>query len=491
MRERISKFLKKLSLVGVSAAGAVTLVISGSVGFPTVVPQLQPATAVAASSCPQDDVPETNILYCGVDGGSNLLQALQSFQNYYNANSDAHSGNPATHTDIQQIYNAIYFQQTGSKAGISTLFNSGTWFIGTAYDAATSPVKDHTSIVVSGNVVATDIQISSRCPSMTPESGYCQPPSAYPALTGADGKPVTNVHTRDGNWFFLKDGNGNLIHSEQTLVHMTNGVADFALWTPCGNALTFKPYVQSLVCKQLDYKLDSQDDSSFVYTFTVTATVQNVSNITYKIDYGDSATETKSVTNGQSTMSFGPHTYTRLDTDKTYTIKAIVNSQPQVEACQKSITIPAKQKLTFACLQLTSSLDSSSTATDQIYNFVGKVQGTDTAASYKFTFTNADGSQSTVAVNPDSGNPQMSVPVKHEYAIDTSKDQSFSASFVATSKTGLTFATTSACQFNGSTTHGPLPKTGPEGTVGIFAGVSTIGAALHQIVLRRKAKAVL
>lgn len=482
MRERISKFLKKLSLIGVSVAGAVTLVASGAAGFPTVQP-LQPATAAAAATCPYESevVERTNIIYCGLTG-SNSLQLMQSFQAYYNANSDAHSGNPDTHTDLKRVYNEVAVMSVGGFN--SNMFSTGQWAVGSSNNKG--EILD-----ASGKVVATNVQITSRCAEIdNTANANCKPDEIskglYKPLNDASGH-ITNVYYRDATWFFDKDTN-----TMPTLLHFNNGVLDFATWEECGNTLIFKPVVpkQTLVCKQLDYKLESQNDDSFVYSFTVTATVENVNNITYAINYGDGKTESKSVTNGQATMSFGPHTYTRLEKDTTYTIKAVVNNQPQVPACQKDIIVTAKNKLTFACLELKADLDSSSTKTNQIYNFVGKVQGTDNAASYKFTFTNADGSQSTVTVNPDSSNPQMSVPVKHEYAIDTTKDQSFSASFVATSKTGLVTDVVSACQFSAKTTTGPLPKTGPEGTFGIFAGVSTIGAALHQIVLRRKAKAL-
>lgn len=483
MRERISKFLKKLSLIGVTVAGAVTMVASGSLGFPTIQP-LQPATAAAASSCPYESevVERTNIIYCGLTG-TNSLQLMQSFQNYYSANSDAHSGNPDTHTDLKRVYNEVAVLSVGGFN--SNMFSSGKWQVGTSNSKG--EILDS-----AGNLVGTNVQITSRCAVIDNTSdANCKPDEIskglYKPLSDASGH-ITNVYYRDATWFFDKDTN-----TMPTLLHFnTNGVLDFATWEECGNTLIFKPVLpkQTLVCKQLDYKLESQDDNTFVYSFTVTATVENVTNITYAINYGDGKTESKSVTNGQATMNFGPHTYTRLEKDTTYTIKAIVNNQPQVATCQKDIIVTGKNKLTFACLDLKADLDSSSTKTNQIYNFVGKVQGTDNAVSYKFTFTNADGSQSTVNVNPDSSNAQQSVSIQHQYAIDTTKDQTFFAAFSATSKTGLTTEASGACAFSASTTHGPLPKTGPEGTFGIFAGVSTIGAALHQIVLRRKAKAL-
>lgn len=483
MRERVSKFLKKLSLIGVSVAGAVTLIASGSVGFPTIQP-LQPATAAAAATCPYESevVERTNIIYCGLTG-SNSFELFQSFQSYYNANSDAHSGNPDTHTDLKRVYNEVAVMSVGGFN--SNMFTSGKWKVGSSNNKG--QILDS-----AGNVVATNVQITSRCAEIdNTANANCKPDEIskglYKPLNDASGH-ITNVYYRDATWFFDKNTN-----TMPTLLHFNDsGVLDFATWEECGNTLIFKPVLpkQTLVCKQLDYKLESQNDDTFVYSFTATATVENVNNITYTINYGDSKTESKSVTNGQATMAFGPHTYTRLEKDTPYTISVVVNNQQQVPACQKQIIVTAKNKLTFACLDLKADLDSSSTKSNQIYNFVGTVQGTDNAVSYKFTFTNADGSQSTVNVNPDSSNPQQSVSIQHQYAIDTTKDQAFSAAFSATSKTGLTTEASGACAFSASTTHGPLPKTGPEGTLGIFAGVSTIGAALHQIVLRRKAKAL-
>lgn len=481
MRERVSKFLKKLSAIGAVVASAVTLIASGSVGFPTVQP-LQPVTAAAAATCPYESevVERTNIIYCGLSG-SGSLQLMQSFQNYYNANSDAHSGNPDTHTDLKRVYNQVAVMSVGGFN--SNMFTTGQWQVGTSNNKG--QILDG-----AGNVVATNVQITSRCAEIdNTANANCKPSEIsqglYKPLNDASGH-ITNVYYRDATWFFDKSAS-----TMPTLLHFnTSGTLDFATWEECGNTLIFKPVLpkQTLVCKQLDYKLESQNDDTFVYSFTVTATVENVNNITYAINYGDGKTESKSVTNGQATMSFGPHTYTRLEKDTTYTIKAVVNNQAQVPACQKSIIVTGKSKLTFACYDLTHDLDSGSTSSNQVYNFVGKTQGTDTAASFKFTFTNADGTQSTVTVNPDSNNQQQSVSVKHEYAIDTTKDQSFSASFVATSKTGLVTEAVAPCAFTASTTHGPLPKTGPASTLGIFAGASTLGVALHQIVLRRKAK---
>lgn len=482
MRERISKFLKKLNFIGVVAASAITLVGSGSVGFPTIKP-LQPATAAAASSCPYESevVERTNIVYCGLSGGKDTAQLMQSFQSYYTANSDAHPGNPDTHTDLQSVYNQVADMSVGGFN--SKMFTTGPWEVGTVTNSGV--ILDNL-----GHTVATDVRITSRCVEIDySPNANCKPDEIakglYKPLNDSKGNHITNVYYRNATWY-VQPG----VSSLPALLHFnTSGALDFASETECGNTLIFKPVLpQTLVCKQLDYKLDSQDDNSFVYSFVVTATAQNVSNITYKIDYGDGTTESKPVSNGQTTMNFGPHTYTRLENDKVYTIKAIVNNQPQVAACQKNITVTAKSKLTFACVDLKADLDSSSTPTNQIYNFVGQVQGTDTAASYTFTFTNVDGSQSTVNASPSSSNPQQSNQVQYKYSIDTTKVQTFSASFVATSKTGLTFGTTSACQFSMTT---KLPSTGPEGTLGIFAGTSALGVGLHQLVLRRKAKSLL
>lgn len=484
MRERVSKFLKKLSLIGVSVASAVTLIASGSVGLPTVQP-LQPATAaaaIAAPSCPYESnvIERTNIVYCGL-AGNNSTQLFESFQSYYKANSDAASGNPGANTDLLRVYNEVATMSVGSFN--SNMFSSGTWEVG-------SSNSQGNILDVSNNVVAINAQITSRCVEIdTTPNANCQPDEIakgkYKPLADAQGN-ITNVYYHDATYFFDKDTT-----TMPTLLHFNdNHVLDFAAWTHCGNALIFMPVVpkQSLVCTQLDAKLDSQDDNTFVYSFVATATVENVHNITYTINYGDGKTESKSVTDGTATMNFGPHTYNRLENDKTYTINVIVNNQPQVSTCQKDIIVTGKSKLTFACLAIKPDADASSTTGSQVYNFVGQVQGTDVAASYKFTFTNADGSQSTVVVNPDSSNPMQSLTVQHTYALDTTKVQTFSAVFSATSKTGLTTDASGACAFSKTTT---LPVTGPEGTLGIFAGASTIGVALHQIVLRRKAKALL
>lgn len=473
MREFVSNILHKSVLFVTSSAVLVSTLSAGV--FTSFAPQTASAlslsdlqgvvtgmlgVAPSSSDCtPQDDAPETNIIWCGLQG-STAHEMADSL--------DGAMGNGDTkgHTDIHAVVKAAVAKTTGSS---NDTLVGGTWAVGTSYDKFTSPVSGNSSIVVNGKVVATNLQIVSRCPDMAVN---CSPASSYPAFTDVNGAAITNVHIRDANWFFDKDASGKLIHQKQTLVHFNSqGVVDFAMWKQCGNALVFKAVVpqQSLVCKQLDAVLASQSGSSFNYNFTVTSTVQNVSNITYTINYGDGHSDTKSVTNGQSTAAFS-HTYTQLDVEKTYTAAAQVNGQPQVDTCQRTIIIPAKpapKSLTCVALNAT-------TSDNKTFTFVANAQASNTAiVSYTFTF--GDSSQTIT---------QASNTIQHTYT----GAGTMTAKFSATSTEGKVTEDIPACATQ-VTPSSPLPKTGPADMFGIFALTSTAGVALHQFLLRRKLSA--
>lgn len=459
MRDIVSKLLHKSVLVTLGS----TLVVAGAIAA-GVITLAQPNQASAATSCtPKNAAPETNIIYCGLEqkpDGTALSTPSQMRDNlkaYFDgAQSDGHNSD---------IHTALV------DGGLtSSMFSSGNWYLTTSYDKNSDSLSPgNSSIVLNGKVIATNLFITSRCPNI-PVNCKEEPQGMYVKVEG-------NVYKRDANWFFDKDANNNLIHSNQVLVHInSNGVADFAIWTKCGNMIMVTPVVpKSLVCKQLDAVPGTTTDTSITYTFTVTATVQNTPNITYTINYGDgSKVDSKSVTNGQATATF-THAYTRLETDKTYTASAQVNGQPQVAACQKSFKIPAQKKLTFACKALTAHVDSSSNGSIT-YTFTGSTTGTDTAKDYQFFF--GDNNQTDV---------QTSNTATHTYTFDTSSTHTFTAYFVSTSATGLkTDQSDKNCQYSFST---QLVETGPAGIAGLMAGTTVLGVGIHQFLLRRKLNA--
>jgi len=480
MKERFMKFLKKVTVTTASAVSAATLLASSFAGFATVMQPVSVAAAPASStSCPQNDVPKTNIIYCGLTG-SDPVAMMQTFQSYYNAGNDKNSSNPSTHTDIKQVYDSVFRQVNGNSSQLSSVFDDGFWLMGTAYDASTSPVKDHTSVTVGKTVVATDLKITSRCPTMDP---YCLPASNYPALTGSDGKAITNVHIRDGNWFFAKDGKGNFIHSLPVLVHENaNHVADFVVEQECGNAIVFTPVVpkQSLVCTSLT--LDQDKTNPALYHFTAVATEENQTNGKMFIDFGDKTNSPTVSVNQATTTLKADHTYSQAALQNTITINIAIGingfTTPGGD-CQKQI-VP--KNTTFACKQLAFTLGSSSDD-HRTYSFQALTQGTETAKNYQFVFTNTDGTVVTTTAQASNAN-------SHTYGFNlTNSAQSFTgkAYFVSTSTSGkVTDKNDVNCQFS-FTVSGKLPSTGPASTMTIFAGASIIGVALHQFILRRKA----
>jgi hypothetical protein len=443
----LNRFIRNKTLIIASA----TLMLSGvSAG----VISIAQATPVAAASCAaQDQAPETNIIYCGLSGNNDATYT-NSFKNYY-YNGDGHysAGN------LQAIYASV-----GFKTG---MFTSGSWRLGTSYNDGT--------IKVDGNVVGQNAQIASRC--YAHSSGYCNPATQYTKIY-ENGN--TDIETRNATWFFDTSST-----SKQALVHLDgNGVADFAMWTQCGNLLMFTtppkpptpptpptPPVSSLICSELD-QTSSQEGDTYSYTFTVKAAVVNTSNIHYAIDFGDNVTGSSDVTNGASQATF-VHQYVQLEANKLYTIKAIINSQPQVAACQIDIQIPGKTVAkTLVCTAITAQSGDQKT-----FTFTAQAQTTNTTIdTYSFDF--GDSVKLTQASNV----------ATHTYA-DNVTDAT--ASFVATGPIGTT-PVIPACSTPIHRTHtAPLAlvRTGPGSTFAIIASTSGIGMAIHQVILRRKQNA--
>lgn len=451
MHEFLSKILSTCSAFIVGLLLLINTAVAGTI--------LVPATASAAylscvPSMSKDQ--DSNIIYNGI-AGSDANSMRSNLKTTFDSNN---GGN--CHTDLQAVYSAAL----GATTALSdTMLNDAAgWTLGyTTHDG---------NITTDGGVVVgTNTQVFSRCWKQNITPTNCEPSSQYTKVLDETSGKVLGVYSHSTMWW-MNDGNV----PERTLIHInaTTGQADFAVWKDCGNALRFTPTPpkSSLVCKQLDTpKLVSQEGTSFTYSFTVTAEASYTSNITYTIDYGDGSSDGKGVTDGTKTVTF-THVYKQLEVDKEYTISAKVNNQPQVDACQKKIKIPAKGKLSFACLKLDAKL-TSSTDSSRTYSFTATTQGTDSAKTYMFVF--GDGNSTT---------DQASNLATHTYTFDKSKNNSFSGYFVSTSNTGLkTDQSDIACQFSFST---QLVRTGPGDTLAIVAVASTLGIGLHQLVLRRR-----
>lgn len=449
MRRAFLDMVKRSRFAIIGAVFVLGVAGAGLVGI------VQPSL-VAAASCPQDDFPNTNIIYCGLSG-SDGTQLASSLQTYFNNNNDGHG-----HTDLQAVYNA-----TGLTSG---MFSTGTWHLGTS--------SDNDTITVDGNVVGTNVNISSRCFS---GMSNCQPSDKYTHLKDKNGNTVSNVYTRDASWFFDKDSKGNPIHSQPTLVHMnTNGQADFAIWTNCGNVLTFKPkeMPKSLTCDSLTAQ--ATDDKNLSYKFTAKASAQNMAISSYTFDFGDNNQQT---VNTSKTTATTTHTYTQTDSEQTVKATVAVNGSVTSGNCQTEITIPAKQQQqSLACVSLTATpLDTAKTN----YRFTATASATNTTiTSYTFNFGDST-SQQTVNTSATTAN------VDHQF--DANKAATYTITAKVTGPLGSfgsqgcsTTVTITPPQVLGTTT---LVNTGPGSIVGLFALTTVAGGLLHHFVLRKKYQA--
>lgn len=475
MNLSIKKLVKKVSIITAGVVASLALV-AGSTAAVTLV---QPVPA-AASSCTQDQYPETNIIYCGLTGGTNPAQLMQSFQAYYNAGNDSHSGNPATHSDLKRVYNEVAVMSAGGFN--SQMFTSGQWQLGSS--SHDGNIRDN-----SNNIVGTNVMITSRCPVINnTDNANCKTSEIsagkYKPLTDGSGH-ITNVYYRDAKWFFDKDTN-----TMPTLLHFNSDhVLDFATWIHCGNALIFKPVVpqKSLVCTGLDYKQVSATDTTVDYLFTATATQQNTKDITYTIQYSNGGTDQVVVHDGSTKVTFDKaHTF-NTNTTTVYTVTVQTNGQPQVAACAKSFSFTPKVSPTFACKVLDHVLTSGSSQSGQeTYTFTANTQGTEDVAKtngYQFFYSVDNGGFV-------SNGSQDSATFIKQFVFSTDKVHTFSVYFTAVS-TPSGFKTNpqdTNCAYTFSTTVSPpvLTNAGPGETFGLIAGVTALATGIHQLIMRRR-----
>lgn len=437
----VTKFIKRSGLVAASAVIVASTIAAGVVTF------TQPSVASAACS-PQDTYPQTNVIYCGL-GGSTATELMNSYKTYYNSNNDGHG-----HTDLQAVYNAAHFN-TG-------MFTTGHWSVGTSY-------KDGT-IVADGYVVGTNVQIASRC--YLANMGNCQPPSRYTHLT-------SDVYTRDATWFFDTSAT-----SKPTLVHFDdNGVADFALWTPCGNALLFKakPLPKILKCVSLDKTVGEETDTTLAYTFTAVAVEQYNTTGTLTLDFGDgSSVVTKKVDQPKVTL-VAAHTYQKTTVEQTiYVVAAVEHDFHTNIDCAVQVVIPPKPPKPpvkqLACVQLTAAPTDS---TKFNYTFTATASANNTTIT-SYTFDYYNNGQVTQTFN--SSNSSFTTPV---FSYDKTKTGTFTARVSVTGPLG-TF-TSDACTVSVTIPpQPPLVNTGPGSVIAIFGLTTTLGGLFHQFVLRRK-----
>ena len=436
LREVFTNIVKKSGLAAASVVVAMSTLTAG------VITMTQPG-GVDATCTPQDSYPLTNVIYCGLSGTA-ASDLLASFQSYYNSGHDTNNNK-----DLQAVYNAVGFK--------TAMFTSGHWAVGTSYNNGT--------IVVDGKVVGTNVQIASRC--YLPNMGNCQPPSKYKHLVG-------NVYTRDATWFFDKD-----VTSKVTLVHIndTTGGADFALWKGCGNALLFtsKPQPKVLVCVDLTATKTNEHDEFVDYAFTAQASRQYTKITHYDFNFGDSHTQRVDVNDVTSTSA--AHTYDKTDLEQKVTAKVTVSddtSTASSSSCEVDIIIHAKPKpKSLVCTGLTAEAKDSA-KTKYVFTATATAKNT-TIDSYTFTF--GDGTSENVSTSAASAKSST-----HTYKPGTYKIQA--------SVTGPlgTFAG-SACAVKITVKTPPphkLVNTGPGSAFALVGATTVIGAALHQLTLRKK-----
>ena len=290
------KSISSVFIAGVLTAGAIFVA--------------QPQTASAATTtCPQDgNVAYTNIIYCGLSGGTNTSDLIASFKQYYDANSDAVGPGAAfpsnTHKgDLQTIYNSTMKAAgiTDYQAFVNSMSTSNT-FLATAHSDGTI------TLFSSDAEVGTNMQIASR---------WTEGTSAFTRIG------TTDAYMRSASTYFAAGET-----TVPMLVHMneTTGKADFGVWIPCGNAITFKQYspptppkpptpptppttpttpTASLACSSLTANSQGGD----TYTFTAKANPSSTTITGYTFNFGD-GTSVDTLTTGTATAISGSHTYT-------------------------------------------------------------------------------------------------------------------------------------------------------------------------------------
>ena len=448
MRQIIRTFLHKKAALITLTSLVTGAAIAGLMIFAS-------PTTQAASSCTQDPYPETNIMYCGLSGGTNTAQAIQSFQSYYKQNSDKSAANTANvHTDLQTIYN-----YSGANSGLVNSMNTSNTFLATSY-------SDGTIKLSNGTVVGTDMQIGARGTWFSSSDK-----SKYTLLPG-----TKDVYMRSYSTYFMPDN----IKSVPTLVHINpaTGAADFAVWELCGNNITFKPVqpAHSLSCSFLTPHEDGSTDTQLSYTFTVQAAAKYVAISGYYFDFGDGQQQT--VTTSQLTAS-ASHTFNRTDAQQTITINALVNSSVTSATCATQIIVPPqppKQESSLACTNIQKASDGTNT-----YIFTGNAAANNTTIT-KYVFDFGDGTSETVTTGSTTA---TSKPHTYKY-----RSNPYTAQVTVTGPLGSFTKDACTVPIQPSKTAvkaaSTLVNTGPGSVVAIFGIAATAGTLLYRTLLRRK-----
>ena len=260
----------------------------------SVASNIQPATASAATC------DKVNIVYCGLTG-STASSLVSSFQADYNRGSD--NG----HSDLKTVYD-----WAGASSASVAGMNTSNTKLGTMYRNG--------DIKVDGVVVGTDSWVSARFNS---GNGFVQ--------------VTSGVWARKTTTSLAEDTAPVLVHFD------TQGNADFAVMTHCGNAVKFthKPQPKpkaSLACVAM-----AQTGEELTYTFQAKATATNTTITQYVFTYSDGTTKT---VNTSATTASDSHTFAR--NNYRYIVSVAVSSKDLASvtsaACQATLTTPGPKE---------------------------------------------------------------------------------------------------------------------------------------------------
>lgn len=345
-------FVRKF--LGSTPALVLSIVFGLAIGGAGLVAILQPPAAlsdVAAASCDK-----VNIIHCGLAGSSDAGY-IQSFKQYYNKGSDGR------YNDLQHV-----FRWAGASDAMVRGMNTQNTKLGT--------MQANGDIYVGSKKVGHDAKMAARF--------------REASWTGV-------VHV-GGNVYARTVRPSSTAHnSYRVLVHFnSNGVADFAVATSCGNAIKFVPVQPKpvLACTGLTYSL--LNHSTNEYQFRVSATAKHTTITSYVFHFGDGTTKQVSTHGNHATAQ---HRYTK--NDHRYTAYAVVNSSRTSGVtdahCRVSFTTP-KPKPSLSCVSLTQSIVADKANT---YRLTANAHASNTTiTSYVFDF--GDGQQQTVTTDKTS-----------------------------------------------------------------------------------------
>lgn len=438
---RVKHFVQRARFAAMGAVFAVSLAAASG----ALVLQAQPAAADTACAT-QDKYPYTNVIYCGLSGSS-ISDYISSFKAYYDANSDAHAGNPKTHTDLQNVYN-----DEGASASLVNAMSTSNTFLATSHSDGTITLDS------TGQVVAKNMNIAGRWV----ENGV-------PGFTHV----VDDVYMRSYSVYFAPTS------TVPTLVHInpTTGLADFALWQPCGNVITFTPVAppKSLSCDSITPKEIGTSDTTLTYSFTAKASEQNTPITSYLFNFGDGTTE------NTSSATSKDHAYQRTAVQQTVTAWVKINGTVGGSgSCATPIIIPPVELHPLLSCSSLNGTAQDSDKTQYVFTAVADNEHT-TITGYTFTFTDtANNSIVTKTVATGDANTVLNYTFPHPGTYHTQ---------VAVTGPLGTF-TQGACQTDVTVPTPPTPpalvNTGPGQVIALFGLTAVAGALFRHLTLRRR-----